>query len=83
VPAGMGDGKIDKIVALLPTEGEWVLTLEPHLALFEGYAAIDNTEMKNKFKFKDNDESFDAAVAALKTIIKNEKYNEFDGGFEK
>ena len=83
VPAGIGDGKIDRLVAMLPTEGEWVLTLEPHLSLFEGYAAIDNTEMKNKFVFKNNDESFDAAVAALKKIIKEQNYNEIHGGFEK
>ena len=83
VPAGIGDGKIDRLVRMIPSDGEWVLTLEPHLALFEGYAAIDNTEMKNKFTFKDNDESFDAAVAALKGILKNEKYTEINGGFEK
>lgn len=83
VPAGIGDGKIDRLVRMLPGEGEWVLTLEPHLALFEGYAAIDNTEMKNKFTFKNNDESFDAAVTALKGILKNEGYEERNGGFEK
>ena len=83
VPAGIGDGKIDRLVRMIPNDGEWVLTLEPHLALFEGYAAIDNTEMKNKFTFKDNDESFDAAVTALKGILKSEKYTETNGGFEK
>lgn len=83
VPAGMGDGKIDRLVQMLPRDGEWVLTLEPHLALFEGYAAIDNTEMKNKFTFKNNDESFDAAVAALKGILKDAGYEERNGGFEK
>ena len=83
VPAGYGDGKIDRLVRMLPDEGEWVLTLEPHLALFEGYAAIDNTEMKNKFTFKDNDESFDAAVTALKKIINNENYKATNGGFTK
>ena len=83
VPAGYGDGKIDRLVRMLPDEGEWVLTLEPHLALFEGYAAIDNTVMKNKFTFKDNDESFDAAVTALKKIIKDENYKDCNGGFEK
>ena len=83
VPAGIGDGKIDRLVAMLPAEGEWVLTLEPHLSLFEGYAAIDNTEMKNKFVFKNNDESFDAATAALKKIIKEQNYTEINGGFTK
>ena len=60
-----------------------MLTLEPHLALFEGYAAIDNTVMKNKFTFKDNNESFDAAVTALKKILTAEGYKETNGGFEK
>lgn len=83
VPAGYGDGMIDRLVAMLPEDGEWVLTLEPHLSLFEGYAAIDNTVMKNKFVFKSNDESFDAAVAALKKIIKEQNYNEENGGFVK
>lgn len=83
VPAGYGDGKIDRLIRMLPDEGEWVLTLEPHLALFEGYAAIDNTVMKNKFTFKDNNESFDAAVTALKKILTAEGYKETNGGFEK
>ena len=83
VPAGYGDGKIDRLIRMLPDDGEWVLTLEPHLSLFEGYAAIDNTEMKNKFAFKNNDESFDAAVTALKKIIADENYQECNGGFEK
>lgn len=83
VPAGYGDGLIDQLVARLPKAGEWVLTLEPHLSIFAGYAQIDNTEMKNKFTFKNNSESFDAAVAALKKIIVAEGYEEKNGGFER
>ena len=81
VPAGYGDGLIDQLVSRLPAEGEWILTLEPHLALFEGYAAIDNTEMKNKFVFQSNGEAFDAAVAALKKVILSQNYKEENGGF--
>jgi hypothetical protein len=39
--------------------------------------------MKNKFTFKNNSESFDAAVAALKKIIVAEGYEEKNGGFER
>jgi len=83
VPAGYGDGLIDQLVARLPADGEWVLTLEPHLSIFAGYAQIDNTEMKNKFTFKNNSESFDAAVAALKKVILSQNYKEENGGFVK
>lgn len=83
VPAGYGDGLIDQLVARLPADGEWVLTLEPHLSIFAGYAQIDNTEMKNKFTFKNNSESFDAAVAALKKVILSQNYREENGGFVK
>ena len=67
VPAGFGDGKISTLVDML--DGSKVLTLEPHLAVFEGYSSIDNSEMKNKFCYSSNVEAFDAAVNALKQII--------------
>ena len=63
VPAGFGDGKIDKLVDMI--DKDVVLTLEPHLAIFSGYANIDNTEMKNKFTFSSNQEAFDTAVNAF------------------
>lgn len=72
VPAGFGDGKIDKLVDMI--DKDVVLTLEPHLAIFSGYANIDNTEMKNKFTFSSNKEAFDTAVNALKKILLNSGY---------
>ena len=81
VPAGHGDGKIDEIVARI--EDDKVLTIEPHLMVFEGYSDIDNTEMKNKFTFADNNEAFDAAVAALKGILTEAGYKETEKGFER
>ena len=82
VPAGFGDGKIGEIVEKIGNKDK-VLTLEPHLAVFEGYAQIDNTQMKNKFSFSSNGEAFDAAVQALKRILKDKGYKEIKGGFEK
>ena len=67
VPAGYGDGNIKKLVEMI--DGNKVLTLEPHLAVFEGYSSIDNSEMKNKFCYSSNEEAFDSAVNALKDIL--------------
>lgn len=81
VPAGVGDGDIPTLIAMC--QGDNVLTLEPHLAIFEGYATIDDEEMKNRFHFDSNDEAFDAAVTALKGLLAEQGYKEINGGFEK
>ena len=60
-----------------------VLTLEPHLKIFDGYKGIDNTEMKNKYVFDTNEEAFDCAVASMKKVLINNGYKEVDGKFVK
>lgn len=72
VPAGHGDGNISEIVDRI--ESDTVLTLEPHLKVFGAYASIDNTEMKLKFNFSSNTESFDFAVSELEKILKQKSY---------
>ena len=81
VPAGYGDGKIDKLVSMI--DRDVVLTLEPHLAVFDAYAKIDNTEMKHKFKFDNNVEAFTFAVDSLKNILKNNGFALKSGEFIK
>ena len=81
VPAGYGDGKIDELIARI--DGDKVLSIEPHLAVFEGYAAIDDTEMKNKFHFESNEEAFDAAISAIKNLLVKAGYKEINGVFVK
>lgn len=81
VPAGYGDGKIDELIARI--DGDKVLSIEPHLAVFEGYAAIDDTEMKNKFHFESNAVAFDAAIQAIKDLLKKAGYQETKEGFVK
>ncbi len=81
VPAGLGDGNIKGLVEKITTDK--VLTLEPHLAVFKGYAQIDNFEMKNKFHFNSNGEAFDTAVKALKGILNECGYKENGFVFEK
>ena len=62
---------------------DMVMTLEPHLAVFDAYKSIDDTEMKHKFHFSSNDEAFDAAVSALKKLLANAGYQETAEGFVK
>lgn len=81
VPAGEGNGEIEKLISLVT--GDKVFTLEPHLSLFTAYAAIDDTELKNKYHFATNDESFDFAVNALKNLLKKQGYKETADGFVK
>ena len=81
VPAGYGDGKIDELISGISEDK--VLTIEPHLTLFDAYKAIDGSEMKHKFTFNNGNEAFDAAVAALKTLLKKAGYREQGGAFIK
>ena len=80
VPAGYGDGRIGELVAKIGDDDK-VLTLEPHLAVFDGYAEIDESKMKNKFCYASNGEAFDAAVTALKKVLAEQGYAEQIGGF--
>ena len=81
VPAGHGDGKIHELLNKI--EGDKVLSVEPHLAVFDGYSQIDNTQMKHKFHFTSNQVAFDTAVDALKTLLVKAGYIENEWGYEK
>lgn len=67
VPAGEGDGGIEKLFKRI--DRDTVITIEPHLAVFDGYAAIDGTSMKNKYHFESNKDAFNAGVAAVKATL--------------
>ena len=81
VPAGHGDGNIDKLIKKLDRDA--IFTIEPHLKVFDGYAQIDGEEMKHRFHFTDGGEAFDAAVSAIKKLILENGYKETEGGFVK
>lgn len=81
VPAGCGDGKIEKLIELI--DSDKVMTLEPHLAIFDGYAAIDGTQMKHKYRFRNSGEAFDTAVASLKSLLEKAGYRKAGEGYVK
>lgn len=79
VPAGYGDGKIREMLKMV--DRDMVLTIEPHLAVFEGYANIDNTEMNHKFVFSSNKEAFNFAVKSIKELLVESGYKEVNNSF--
>ncbi len=81
VPAGYGDGKIDKLIDMI-TEDK-VFTVEPHLKIFGGYAQMDDTELKNKYEFKTNAEAFDKAIECIKKLLVEAGYSEQNKEFVK
>ena len=83
VPAGHGDGRIGELIGMIDPDADVVLTLEPHLRVFAGYAQIDASEMKNKYTYETNDQAFDAAVNALKALLVQNGYKQENGGFVK
>ncbi len=83
VPAGHGDGQIDKLIAMIDPDVDVVLTLEPHLRVFAGYAQIDASEMKNKYTYDTNDQAFDAAANALKELLLQNGYRHERGEYIK
>ena len=83
VPAGDGEGRIAEVLDMVneETDGVVYLTLEPHLFLFDAYKLIDNHELKGKYTFKNNSESFDFAATALKNLLTENGYKK-DGNNE-
>lgn len=78
VPAGKGDGAIRDLVTMIGDK-DMTLTLEPHLALFDTYASIDQTELKHKFVFKSKKEAFNSAVDAIKNVLYSAGFVNQDG----
>ncbi len=72
VPAGKGIGKVPAILDSFAAQGGDAVTVEPHLAVFEGLKDLEqgaNTSEINSFTYASNDEAFDAACNALKELL--------------
>lgn len=68
VPAGYGDGNVEKILTMLKDSGyQGFLSLEPHLADFAGFSALEQSAVEKK-KLS-GEESFTIACEALRKIL--------------
>ena len=74
-PSGKGDGDIEAILRRFEKKtGDRYLTVEPHLAIFDGFKELENNGVSIKsegYVYKSNEEAYNAAVNALKNILKN------------
>ena len=68
VPAGRGDGNIERLLGVFK---KGILTVEPHLRVFAGLEALEQAGEKSSIgnAYKTSDEAFDAAVSAIKNVI--------------
>ena len=74
VPAGMGNGNIPAILSEYIALGGKSVTLEPHLAVFDGLSALEREGEESAvggMNYKSNEEAFDAACKALKKILED------------
>lgn len=71
VPSGCGIGNIPQILEDYKAMGGGVLTLEPHLTVFQGLASLerDGEKTKQLYEYPDAETAFSAAVDALRAII--------------
>ncbi|MBP3300214.1 MAG: sugar phosphate isomerase/epimerase [Clostridia bacterium] len=70
VPCGEGEGNVPFILGDFVRRGGRFATLEPHLANFASKKYLEREEYKTcGFAYEDNDEAFDAAVAAVRKIL--------------
>lgn len=77
VPAGHGDGHIPEILSEInkKTDGDFILTLEPHLKVFDGLAALEKSGDETKIDdiYATSADAFKAAADAIKKVIANLK----------
>ncbi len=71
VSAGHGDGDVAEILRRLNAEREddIILTVEPHLTVFQGLSDLQDEELLHHERYPDSRMAFHAAVSALKTIL--------------
>jgi len=72
VPAGKGEGNVPEILRHFKALGGSHLTIEPHLAVFDGLSALEqsgNVTKLSDYTYPSNDAAFDAACDALKQLL--------------
>ena len=66
VPAGKGIGQLRYLLSQYKGD---VLTVEPHLTVFEGFEKLERNNTGHKYCYPDSRTAFAAAVSALRDII--------------
>lgn len=71
VRAGHGDGHVPELLARLSAErqGEIILTVEPHLTVFDGLSGLQDEEVLHHERYASRQEAFHAACQALRDIL--------------
>ncbi|MBR4082158.1 MAG: sugar phosphate isomerase/epimerase [Clostridia bacterium] len=72
VAPGHGDGCLAEILAALnaQTTGEIVLTVEPHLTVFDGLRGLQTETLRHREAYPDARTAFHAACGALKEMLR-------------
>ena len=72
VPTGKGDGRVKDILAALNRRsGDMILTVEPHLTVFDGLKGLQKESLTHEFVYPSARAAFDAAVGALKETVRD------------
>jgi hypothetical protein len=70
VPAGKGEGDIPFILDALGKKADkMILTLEPHLTVFDGLKGLQDEELTHHYSYATPEAAFDAACDALKEVL--------------
>ncbi len=73
VPAGKGDGQVEKILKEYLANGGECMTVEPHLTVFDALKTLEREGEKSRvggaFSYPSSDAAFDAACQALRALL--------------
>lgn len=81
VPAGCGDGHVSELLEALSDKADhMILTVEPHLTVFEGLNKLQDEKVEHKYHYESRPAAYAAAVNALKGILTQLHYTEGGNG---
>jgi sugar phosphate isomerase/epimerase len=83
VPSGRGDGHLAEVIdRFAKKSGTKFLSVEPHLKVFDGLKLLrdDVSVMTEDYTYKTSEDAYDAAVDALKELLKSINYKEIVEG---
>lgn len=80
VPCGMGDGSLAELLGQMAKRADgMVLSIEPHLTVFDGLKGLQDEEVKHKFVYESNRAAFAAAADALKGTLEKIGFTPLEG----